>query len=298
MSPLTPMRSDDATLRSLAAQARLAVLETVASSKAGHVGGPLSAMDVLISLYFDELRINPAQPGHPHRDRFILSKGHCAIALYSVLALRGYFPQAELATFDHGDSRLQGHPDMRITPGVDASSGSLGQGLSAGLGMALGAKRLGEDFHTWVMAGDGELGEGMIWEAVLSAPRFHVDNLTLIVDVNGLQQYGWPGTDRDRFDRSEPLGHVDLPRVFEGFGWHVIDIDGHDLPGIRAALREASGRRGTGGAPTVIISRTTKGHGVSWTAGTYKWHNGVPTTEQLESAREELVGAIANGGDR
>jgi transketolase len=245
-------------------------------------------MDLLVALYFNQLRIDPDHPREPDRDRFILSKGHCSIGLYSVLALRGYFPVGELATFDHGDSRLQGHPDMLLTPGVDASTGSLGQGLSAACGMALGAKRLGKDFHTWVMLGDGEIEEGMVWESVLCAPRYQLDNLTAIIDVNGLQQYGWPAGPADRFDRAEPVGHVDLPAVFRGFGWNTISIDGHDFSQIVPALDQAAGYRGVTGKPTVILARTEKGHGLSFTAGTYKWHNGVATAEQLATAKKEL----------
>lgn len=281
-------RPDHIELEDLARRARLLVLETVTASKAGHIGGPLSAMDVLIALYFVELDIDPSDPRRADRDRFILSKGHSAIGLYSVLALRGYFPIAELATFDHGDSRLQGHPDMLLTPGVDVSTGSLGQGLSVGAGIALGAKRLGRDFHTWVMLGDGEMEEGMVWECILSAPRFGLDNLTAVIDLNGLQQYGWPRAASDRFDRSEPLGHVDLPAVFAGFGWNVVDIDGHDFTQIFDAFDEIRAARGVSGKPTVILSRTAKGRGISFTEGTYAWHNGVATPEQLETARREL----------
>lgn len=281
-------RPEDAELRDIARRARLLVLETVTASKAGHVGGPLSAIDLLVALYFAELNIDPRDPQKADRDRFILSKGHSAIGLYSVLALRGYLPVAELATFDHGDSRLQGHPDMLITPGVDASTGSLGQGLSVGAGMALGAKLLGKDFHTWVMLGDGESEEGMVWETVLSAPRYGLDNLTAIIDLNGLQQYGWPASAGDRFDRSEPLGHVDLPAVFRGFGWNPIEIDGHDFEQILTAFDRAREGHGTTGKPTVILATTMKGRGVSFTEGTYKWHNGVATAEQLDLARSEL----------
>lgn len=277
-------------LAEVARHVRWKIIDTVAASKAGHIGGPLSATDVLVALYFAQLDIDPADPQKADRDRFILSKGHSAIGLYSVLAHRGFFPVEELATFDHGDSRLQGHPDMLITPGIDSSTGSLGQGLSAGAGMALGAKRLGKDFHTWVMVGDGEIEEGMIWEAVLSAPRFGLDNLTLIIDLNGLQQYGWPAGDDDRFDRSEPVGHVDLERVFTGFGWNVLTIDGHDFDDIFGAFDRVTADHGVAGRPTVIISRTTKGRGISFTEGTYKWHNGVATEEQLETARTELLG--------
>lgn len=285
-------------LEKIARQVRWLIVSTVAASKAGHIGGPLSATDMLVSLYFHELDIDPAQPRDPERDRFILSKGHCAIGLYSTLALRGYFPVAELATFDHGDSRLQGHPDMKLTPGVDVSTGSLGQGLSAGLGIAIGAKKQDKDFHTWVMLGDGESEEGQVWEAVLSAPRFGVDNLTAIFDVNGLQQYGWPAQERDRFDRSEPLGHVDLESVLTGFGWNVLTIDGNDYDQILAAFEQVRAWHGTAGKPTAIVSRTAKGRGISFTEGHFTWHNGVATPEQLEQAHRELFGTDPEGAQR
>ncbi|GAA4771717.1 transketolase [Microbacterium gilvum] len=288
-------RASTEELAAIARQARWKIIETVASSRAGHIGGPLSATDLLVALYFAQLDVDPSDPRAAGRDRFILSKGHSAIGLYAVLALRGFFPVDELATFDHGDSRLQGHPDMLLTPGVDASTGSLGQGLSAGAGMALGAKRLGHGFHTWVMVGDGELEEGMIWETVLSAPRFGLDNLTLIIDLNGLQQYGWPAEDSDRFDRSEPVGHVDLERVFTGFGWNALTIDGHDFDEILGAFDRVVSSRERAGRPTVIIARTAKGRGVSFTEGTYRWHNGVATEEQLETARAELLGTTGAG---
>ena len=284
-------RPTRAELEALARRARLLVLETVTASKAGHIGGPLSAMDLLIALYFAQLRIDPSDPGFADRDRFILSKGHSAIGLYVVLALRGYFPVEELATFDHGDSRLQGHPDMLLTPGVDASSGSLGQGLAAGAGMALAAKKLGKDFHVWVMLGDGESEEGMVWETILSAPRFGLDNLTAIFDLNGLQQYGWPRGERDRFDRSEPLGHVDLVAVLTGFGWDVLEVDGHDLEAIVEVFDRARAAQAGGGRPTAVLARTSKGRGISFTEGVYAWHNGVASPEQLELARRELSDA-------
>ncbi|MEY9775565.1 transketolase [Arthrobacter sp. MW3 TE3886] len=275
-------------LEETARQGRWHVIRTVAAAKAGHIGGPLSAMDLLVALYFRQLRINPDQPDDPDRDRFILSKGHCAVGLYAVLALRGYFPVEELETFDHGDSRLQGHPDMKLTPGVDASTGSLGQGLSAGVGIALGANRLGKDFHTWVMLGDGELVEGMVWEAVYSAQRFGLGNLTAVVDVNGLQQYGWPSASPDdRGDRSEPWSGVDLGAVFGGFGWNVLEVDGHSFPAIVDTLERAQSLHNSG-RPTVILARTIKGKGISFTEGTYKWHNGVASAEQLELAATEL----------
>ncbi|WP_129785541.1 transketolase [Promicromonospora panici] len=277
-------------LHRIARHVRWHILNTVAQSKAGHIGGPLSMADLVVALYFRELNIDPHRPDAPGRDRFVLSKGHSAIGLYSVLALRGYFPVAELATFDHGDSRLQGHPDMRLTPGIDVSTGSLGQGLSAAVGIALGARMAGQAFRTWVMLGDGELQEGMVWEAVNSASRFELSSLTAIVDVNGLQQFGWPAVDgRDRFDRSEPWAHVDLAAIFRGYGWNVIEIDGHDFAAIFAAFDEAGENARATTRPTVILAGTIKGQGISFTRGTYTWHNGVASEEQLATARAELM---------
>ncbi|WP_291049704.1 transketolase [Herbiconiux sp.] len=294
-------------LERLARLVRWHVLNTVAQSKAGHIGGPLSMTDLLVALYFSELSIDPARPDDPDRDRFVLSKGHSAIGLYSVLALRGYFPVDELSSFDHGDSRLQGHPDMRLTPGVDVSSGSLGQGLSAGVGIALGARARQQPFHTWVVLGDGELQEGMVWEAVNSAKRFGLSNLTAIVDLNGLQQYGWAAeAGRDRFDRSEPWGHADLPMIFRGHGWNVIEIDGHSFEEIFGAFDRVREAASAGLGPSVIVARTEKGHGISFTRGTYKWHNGVADDAQLALARAELLtepepvaeAALLTEGDR
>lgn len=287
---ITTQRSRPATaeLEDYARRIRWHIINTVTQSKAGHVGGPLSAADLLVALYFSELEIDPTDPHKPDRDRFILSKGHSAIGLYSALAVRGYFPEEELATFDRGDSRLQGHPDMLLTPGIDSSTGSLGQGLAVGAGMALGAKRKGLDFHTWVMLGDGEMEEGMVWETLICTPRYGLDNLTAIIDLNGLQQYGWPGSDGDRFDRSEPLGHIDLERVLTGLGWDAITIDGHDFDNIFEAFDGIRQRHGVSGRPTAIIAKTAKGRGISFTEGSFKWHNGVATPEQLDLASTEL----------
>lgn len=287
---------DAQTLERLAAQGRYLVLNTTATSKVGHVGGPLGAMDFLIALYFGELDVDPEKPHDPDRDRFILSKGHNAPGLYCALALRGYLPIDELSTFDQGDSRLQAHPDMLKLPGLDASTGSLGMGLSFGAGIALGAKRRGKDFTTWVMLGDGEIEEGMVWETVISAPLLKLDNLVAIVDLNGLQQYGRPALPEDRFDRSTPLRHVNLPRVFEGFGWNVIEVDGNDFTDIFRGIDAATATKGRTGKPNVILSHTTKGHGVSFTSGSYKWHTGVATADQLEAARLELELDLPIGG--
>jgi transketolase len=278
-------------LGSLAQQARWQVLKTVTGSKAGHIGGPLSMMDLLVCLYFGELNIRPQDPHWVDRDRFILSKGHAAIGLYSVLALRGYLPIEELATFDKGDSRLQGHPDKTRLPGLDASTGSLGQGLSVGVGIALGAQLGGKGFHTWVMLGDGEIQEGMVWEAVQVAARYKLDNLTAIVDRNGLQQFGLPSSDEttrtDRGDRRDPWFGVDLAAVFQAFGWRVLEIDGHDYGQIQDAYRLA--RAGDfARRPTVIIAHTVKGKGLSLAEGVHTWHSIVPSAEDFERARQEL----------
>lgn len=278
-------------LEALARHARWLVVKTVTGAKAGHIGGPLSMMDLLVSLYFGALNIRPDDPYWADRDRFILSKGHAAVGLYAVLALRGYFPTEELSTFDQGDSRLQGHPDVTRLPGLDASTGSLGQGLSAGVGMALGARLAGRDFHTWVMLGDGEIQEGMVWEAVQAATRYKLSNLTAILDRNGLQQYGLPTSAEtaatDRGDRRDPWFGVDLSAVFSGFGWRVLQIDGHDLEQIKQAYALARADDGTH-RPTVIIARTVKGKGLSLSEGVHTWHSIVPTEEDFAIARREL----------
>jgi transketolase len=286
--------TDHPDLAALAREARWQVVQTVASSKAGHIGGPLSMMDLLVTLYFEQLRIRPEDPDWPDRDRFILSKGHAAIGLYAVLALRGFLPVEELPTFDKGGSRLQGHPDVTKLPGLDASTGSLGQGLSFGVGLALGARMAGKDFTTWVMLGDGEIQEGMVWEAAQVAHRYRLTNLVAIVDRNGLQQYGLPSgaqgvarADTDRGDRRDPWSGLDVGAVFAAFGWRVLEIDGHDLQAIRSAYALAASGD-VQGRPTVIVAQTVKGKGLSLAEGTHTWHSIVPTPEDLEQARREL----------
>lgn len=292
MTTTTPeSRQGRADLAELARRARWLVIKTVTNAKAGHIGGPLSMMDLLVSLYFDALAIKPDEPDWPDRDRFVLSKGHAAVGLYAVLALRGFFPTDELATFDKGDSRLQGHPDVTRLPGLDASTGSLGQGLSAGVGMALGARLTGRGFHTWVLLGDGEIQEGMVWEAVQTAARYKLSNLTAILDRNGLQQFGLPSSDEtastDRGDRRDPWFGTDLPAVFQGFGWRVLEIDGHDFDQIKKAYAVARAGDGTE-RPTVIVAQTLKGKGLSLAEGLHTWHSIVPTAEDLETSRREL----------
>jgi transketolase len=283
---------DHADLEDLARRGRLLVMETVAASGAGHVGGPLSAMDLLVALYFRVLRIRPEEPDWPARDRFVLSKGHSSVGLYAVMALRGYFPLEELATFDTAGSRLQGHPDMTRLPGLDASTGSLGQGLAIGLGIALGARRRELDAQTFVLLGDGELQEGQVWESVPVAARYGLGNLTAIVDRNGMQQYGWPlrPGEQHRGDRRDPWAGANLRGAFEAFGWRVIEIDGHDFAAILGACAEARSG-GAGSVPTVILAETVKGRGVSFTEGVSEWHSRVATAAEAQAARDELEDA-------
>jgi transketolase len=278
-------------LEALARRGRLHVIETVAHSGAGHVGGPLSAMDLLVALYFRILRIRPDEPAWPERDRFVMSKGHSAIALYTVLALRGYFPVEELLTFDHAESRLQGHPDVTRLPGLDASTGSLGQGMSVALGMAMGIRRRGIDAHAWALLGDGELQEGQVWEALPVAAKYGLGNLTAIVDRNGMQQYGWPlrPNEDHRGDRADPWAGLDLRRALEALGWRVLDIDGHDFGAILGAAADARSAAG-GDVPTAILARTVKGRGFSVTEGVSEWHSRVATADELAAARRELAG--------
>ena len=291
-SPQQRPRPSLAELRELSAEARRLIIRSVHAAGAGHIGGPLSATDLLISLYFDTLNIDPPRPDWPERDRFILSKGHSSIGLYAVLALRGYFPVDELETFDQIDSRLQGHPDMTRLPGLDMSTGSLGQGLSPGVGMALGARLRGLPFRTWVMLGDGEIQEGQIWEAVYTAARYELDTVTAILDFNRLPQFGWP--DPGGFTRERPID--DPGAKFAAFGWHVVDCDGHDHQSIRDAFAAAVAHRGQ---PTCVIARTVKGHGISFMEGDFNWHAKVPTGDQLTEALAEIDRRLTgqNGGE-
>ncbi|MGD2127476.1 MAG: transketolase [Desulfobacteraceae bacterium] len=278
MADLSPQRL--AELQAVATRIRARILIAVHQGKGGHVGGPLSCTDMLVALYFYILRIDPSNPDWEDRDRFILSKGHSAIALYAVLAERGYFTVQELATFDAINSRLQGHPDMTKTPGIDISSGSLGQGLSPGIGMALGARMLNKPFHTYVMLGDGESQEGQIWEAAFVAARYELDNLTAILDYNGLQQYGW------RKPGQGILTPIENPaRKWEAFGWNAIETDGHDMVAFIDALEQAKSKRGK---PTIVIGHTCKGKGISFIENRYEWHARVPTDAELAEALGEL----------
>jgi transketolase len=279
----TASAEEIAALEDMARRIRVAVIRTVAERKVGHVGGPLSAADILAALYGRILRIRPDEPDWPDRDRFILSKGHSSLGQYAAMALSGYFDLDEMFTFNKKGSRLQGHPDMNKLPGIDISTGSLGMGISAGLGMALGGRYLGQDFLTYVLLGDGECQEGQVWEAAHVAPRFALDNLIAIVDHNKFQQFGWRGENAtDRLPPEDP-GH--LVARFKAFGWRVLEMNGNEMSDVVRVLEEATQPTGL---PTAIIANTLKGYGVSFMAGDYKWHMGVPTEEQFAIAMAEL----------
>lgn len=263
-------------ISAVAREIRKHVIRMTGEAGSGHPGGSLSAADILSVLYFNEMRIRPDDPHWPERDRFVLSKGHAAPALYAALAEAGYFPREDLAGLRQLGSHLQGHPDMRGTPGVEMSTGSLGQGFSASCGMAISAKIDGADWRVYVMLGDGELEEGQVWEAAMTAAHRKLDNLTAFVDWNGLQIDG-------------PIAEVkSINRIgerFAAFGWHVIEIDGHDIRAIMGALSEA---RATRGMPTVIVAKTVKGKGVSFMENQVGWHGTAPKPEQVEAALAEL----------
>ena len=263
-------------LKKNANEIRKGIVTAVHSAKSGHPGGSLSAADILTYLYFEELNIDPKDPKKADRDRFVLSKGHIAPGLYSTLAHRGYFPVEELTTLRKLGSRLQGHPCMQDTPGVDMSSGSLGQGISAAAGMALSAKLDNRDFRVYTLLGDGEIQEGQVWEASMFAGFRKLDNLVVIVDNNGLQIDG-------------PVDQVCSPypidKKFEAFNFHVINIDAHDFDQIRAAFKEA---RETKGMPTAIIAHSVKGKGVSFMENNVSWHGTAPNDEQYAVAMADL----------
>ena len=263
-----------------AAKARLLGLEMVYRAASGHIGGSLSAMDILTELYNEVMRVDPANPRDPGRDRFVMSKGHCTPGLYPVLALRGFFPEKDLELFRSIEGHMSGHPDMNHVPGVDMSTGSLGQGLAAAGGMALAGKLDGADYRVYALMGDGEIEEGEIWEAAMAIHKYKLDNLCGIVDVNGLQIDG---------KTADVMPSEPLDAKFAAFGWHVIKADGHDYESLRAAFAEAAATRGM---PSVILAATTKGKGVSFMENNAGWHGKAPNAEQYEQARAELVSAI------
>ena len=263
-------------LKKTANEIRKGIIEAVHSAKSGHPGGSLSAADIYTYLYFEEMNIDPADPKKADRDRFVLSKGHTAPGYYSALAHRGFFPVEDLKTLRKTGSYLQGHPDMKHIPGVDMSSGSLGQGISAAVGMAISAKLSGDSFRVYTLLGDGEIQEGQVWEASMLAAHRKLDNLVVIVDNNNLQ------IDGAISDVNSPYP---IDKKFEAFNFHVINIDGHDFDAIRAAFKEA---RETKGCPTAIIAKTIKGKDVSFMENQASWHGATPNDEQYAVAMADL----------
>ena len=259
-----------------AAKVRLGILEGVFHAKSGHPGGSLSAADLFTYLYFKELRVDPQNPKDPDRDRFVLSKGHCAPGLYAALALKGYFPWEELSRLRHIGAMLQGHPDMKGTPGVDMSSGSLGQGISAAVGMALAGKMDGKDYRVYTLLGDGECEEGQVWEAAMFAGHRKLDNLCVIVDYNGLQIDG---------PVEKVAGPAPFEPKFQAFGFETMTIDGHDFDELERAFQAAKACKGK---PFAIILKTVKGKGVSFMENQVGWHGKAPNKDEYEIAIKEL----------
>lgn len=264
-------------LKKIANEVRKDIIASTHSAKAGHPGGSLSAAEIFTFLYFEEMKVDPDHPEAPDRDRFVLSKGHTAPGLYSALALKGFFPREDMLTLRKVGSHLQGHPSMKHTPGIDMSTGSLGQGMSAAVGMALAAGLDGKGYRVYSLLGDGEIQEGQIWEAAMFAGAHHLDNLCIIVDNNGLQ------IDGDIRDVCSPYP---IDQKFEAFNFHVTEMDAHDFDSIRKAFAEA---RAVKGRPTAIIAHSVKGRGVSYMEHNASWHGKAPNDEEYAAAMEELV---------
>lgn len=278
MPQQAPMSIEE--LQAMAAAIRRDIIHMITVAQSGHPGGSLSAADIVTALYFRVMRVDPHNPDWPDRDRFILSKGHACPVWYAALAERGYFDKSHLDTLRKLDSILQGHADMKKTPGVDMTVGSLGQGLSAGLGIALSGKLRRKDYHVWVVIGDGEIQEGAIWEAAMAAAKWKLDNLTAILDLNRLQ--------------NDDFVAVTMPvdpaaEKWRAFNWHVVEIDGHQMPEIVAALERAKTIQGR---PTIIIAHTVKGKGVSFMENVAAWHGKAPSPEEAQRALEELGQSI------
>jgi len=263
-------------LEDIAREIRCSILTMVSEAGVGHIGGSLSITDILVALYFKVLKINPRDPGWPDRDRLVMSKGHGAAAIYSTLAEKGFFPKEELKTFGLINSNLQVHPDKNKVPGIEASTGALGQGLSIGLGMALAARLNKKDYYTFVILGDGEIQEGQVWEAAMFASHYRIDNLTAILDYNNVQLMG---------NVSEIMEIAPVAEKWSSFGWEVLEIDGHNFNQIIESLYKAKEVKGK---PTIIIANTTKGKGVSFMQNTCKWHGSVPTQEEYIKAMAEV----------
>ncbi|MGL4991945.1 MAG: transketolase [Sarcina sp.] len=265
-------------LKNIATVIRKDIVTMLTESASGHPGGSLSAADIVTTLYFHEMNIDPKNPRDPNRDRFVLSKGHAAPVLYSALARKGYFDPKELLTLRKFGSNLQGHPNMNDVPGVDMSTGSLGQGVSTAVGMALAGKLDNKEYRVYSVLGDGELEEGQVWEAAMSAAHYKLDNLTIFIDFNGLQIDG---------DITKVMSPLPIDKKFEAFNWNVIVIDGHNFDEIINAIETA---KKTKGQPTCVVCKTVKGKGVSFMENQAGWHGAAPTKEQCEQAINELGG--------
>jgi transketolase len=263
-------------MKALAKKIRRDIITMIGTAGSGHPGGSLSAVEILTALYFKVLRHNPADPQWADRDRFILSKGHAAPVLYATLAASGYLPQQELCTLRKIDSRLQGHPECGLTPGVEMSAGALGQGLSFGIGVALAGRLNRQDYRTYVLVGDGECDEGQVWEAAMAAAHFKLDKLAAIVDHNGIQLDGW---------NKDIMNLEPLPEKWQSFGWRVIEADGHDVADLIEAFERA---KKVAGQPTVIIAHTVKGKGVSFMENNPDFHGKAPSAEEMKIALQEL----------
>lgn len=272
------MEFDKQKLEGISREVRKDIVKMITEAKSGHPGGSLSEVEILVSLYFCEMNIDPEKPNDPDRDRFVISKGHGVPGLYSVLARRGYFDISELKTLRQMGSMLQGHPNMNYVPGIDMSTGSLGQGISTAVGMALAGKIDNKDYRVYSLLGDGELEEGEVWEAAMSASHYKLDNLTAFIDNNGLQIDG---------KCEEVMSSYPIDEKFKAFGWHVINIDGHDFEQIINAIEEAKTVKNK---PTMIICKTVKGKGVSFMENQVGWHGSAPNREQCSEALEELGG--------
>lgn len=273
------MKRDIELLEKKAKELRILVLDMIYKAKSGHLGGSYSMMEVLTALYFDEMRYNPLNPNDPDRDRFVLSKGHTAPALYAVLAEAGFYPKSWLMdSFRCVNAHLQGHPDMKKTPGVDMTSGSLGIGLSAAGGMALGGRLQNKDFYVYCMVGDGEINEGQIWEAASTASHNKLDKLIAFVDINRLQNDNWT---------CDVKNMGDIAAKWEAFGWRVLEVDGHNFSEILQAIDTA---KSSSGKPTVILMHTVKGKGVSFMENAVSWHGKTPSEDEYLRARAELAG--------
>ena len=270
------MRKEE--LIKISKQIRRDIVEMLTESKSGHPGGSLSAADIVTTLYFNELRIDPSNPKDENRDRFVLSKGHAAPVLYSALARRGFFDPKELMTLRKIGTRLQGHPNMNDIPGIDMSTGSLGQGISAAVGMALAGKVDNKDYRVYALLGDGELEEGQVWEASMAAAHYKLDNLTIFIDFNRLQIDG---------EVTKVMNPSPIDKKFEAFGWNVLTIDGHNYDEILDAIEKAKNHKGQ---PTAIVCNTVKGKGVSFMENEASWHGTAPSKEQCEIAIKELGG--------